>query len=109
MEKPERVQVDRRMGNVAQGKDVRRFAQKGCLAGSHRARNDKQRFRNRSICCSIMPWVQSCCDGVTLKLRHHPRFAQVRDSLDKLAKPRATKPNCSRSAEAEPHHPPELR
>jgi hypothetical protein len=42
MNKPERVQVDRRMGNVAQRKYVRRFAQKGCLACSHRARDDEQ-------------------------------------------------------------------
>jgi len=49
MSKPERLQVDRRVGHVAQSKDIRRFGQNGCLACPHRARNDQQRFRNRFV------------------------------------------------------------
>jgi hypothetical protein len=45
MGKAERVQVDSRMGNVAQCKDVRRFAQNCCLTCTHGTRNDQQRFR----------------------------------------------------------------
>jgi hypothetical protein len=48
MGKPERVQVDRRVGYVAQCKEIRRLAQDGCLSRPHRTRNDEQRFRNRS-------------------------------------------------------------
>jgi len=49
MSKRERVQVDRRVGYVAPSKDIRRFGENGCLARPHRAGNDKQRFRNRSV------------------------------------------------------------
>lgn len=54
MGKPERIQVDRGMDNVAQCKDVRRFAQDSCLARPHRTRNDEQRFRD--LCSPL----QSC-------------------------------------------------
>jgi len=36
-------------GQLALGKNIRRFAQDSRLAGSHRARNDQQRFRKPSI------------------------------------------------------------
>ena len=79
MSKAERVQVDRCVGNVAQCKDGRSFGQNGCLACPHRTRNDKQRFRNRSV-PSIMPWVQSWYDGATLKATH-PTSAPPRSTL----------------------------
>jgi hypothetical protein len=49
MSETERIQVDCRMDNLALGKNIRRFAQDSCLAGSHRARNDQQRFRKPSV------------------------------------------------------------
>jgi len=49
MSKAEHVEVDCRMDNLALGKNIRRFAQDSRLAGSHRARNDQQRFRKPSI------------------------------------------------------------
>ena len=55
MRESERVQVDCRVGYVARGKNVRGFAQNSRLACPHRTRDNEQRFRNGSICCSIMP------------------------------------------------------
>jgi hypothetical protein len=54
MGKPESVQINRGVDNVAQRKDVRRFGQNAGLSCPHRTRNDKQRFRKRSTT------VQSC-------------------------------------------------
>lgn len=48
MGKAQRIQVDRRMGDLSQGKDVRRFTEDACLACPHRTRNDQQRFRKAS-------------------------------------------------------------
>jgi hypothetical protein len=49
MSKAERIKVNCRMDNLAFGKNIRCFGQDGCLAGSHRARNDQQRFRKPSL------------------------------------------------------------
>lgn len=49
MSETERIQVDCRMDNLALGKNIRRVGQDSCFAGSHRARNDQQRFRKPSI------------------------------------------------------------
>ena len=49
MREAERIQVDCRMDNLALGKNIRRFGQDSCFAGSHRARNDQQRRRKPSV------------------------------------------------------------
>jgi hypothetical protein len=49
MSEAEHIQVDCRVDNSALGKNIRRFAQDSCFAGSHRTRDDQQRFRKLSL------------------------------------------------------------
>jgi len=51
--KAERIQVDCRMDDLTLGKNIRRFAQNGCLASSYRTRDDQQRVRKPSNRSSI--------------------------------------------------------
>jgi hypothetical protein len=45
MGKAERIKVNCCMNDLALGKNIRCFAEDGCLAGSDRARNDQHGFR----------------------------------------------------------------
>jgi hypothetical protein len=53
MGKPQRIKVNRGVGEVLQRQDVGRFAQNAALARSHRIRNDEQ--RSLLHYCSIIP------------------------------------------------------
>src|SRR5258708_34281119 len=79
MSKAERIQVDCRVDNPTPGKNIRRFGQDSCLAGSHCARNDQQRFRKLSIALrSFHAFTAST--HVDAGLQSGPRIAKPRKS-----------------------------
>jgi len=60
MGKPECVQVDRSVGNVAPREDIGRLTEHGGLPRTHRARNDEQEFRRALQSSAIMPRIENC-------------------------------------------------